>query len=89
MKSVQYFTDEYLEQCSKATPLQILEYLEQFRLMQSHLIRADAKPVKSKLISIKIPEDLLKAFRAKCEIENVKYQTHIKSLMKSWLDGSD
>jgi len=82
MKSVQYFTDEYLEQTSKATPLQILEYLEQYRLMQGAKMPAK----KSKLISMKIPEDLLQAFRAKCEIKNIKYQTHIKTLMQSWLD---
>ena len=82
MKSVQYFTDEYLEQTRQATPLQILEYLEQYRLMQGTKMPAK----KSKLISMKIPEDLLQAFRAKCEIKNIKYQTHIKTLMQSWLD---
>ena len=54
MKPVQYFSDEYLEQCKGATPEQILEFLEQYRLMQ-------AKPAASKLISIKIPEPLLHA----------------------------
>jgi len=84
MKSIQYFTDEYLKQCSQATPSQILAYLEQFRLMQTYAGKRE-KPAKSKLISIKIPEDLLKAFRTKCEVENKKYQTQIKTLMKSYL----
>ena len=89
MKAVQYFTDEYLKQCSKATPLQILDYLEQFRLMQAASRQANAAPVRSKLISMKIPEDLLNTFRAKCEVENVKYQTHIKTLMRAWIGNTD
>jgi predicted DNA binding CopG/RHH family protein len=78
MKPVQYFNDEYLDQCRGATPEQILEYLESFRLMQ-------AQPAKSKLISIKIPSTLLDSFRRKCEFTGVRYQTQIKQLMNDWL----
>ena len=78
MKPVQYFSDEYLEQCKDATPEAILEFLESFRLMNS-------ATSKSKLISIKIPETLLSSFCAKCELENIKYQTQIKKLMEAWL----
>lgn len=78
MKPVQYFSDEYLEQCKDATPEAILEFLESFRLMNS-------TTSKSKLISMKIPETLLSSFRAKCELENIKYQTQIKKLMEAWL----
>jgi len=78
MKPVQYFSDEYLEQCKDATPEAILDFLESFRLMNS-------TTTKSKLISIKIPEALLSSFRAKCELENIKYQTQIKKLMAAWL----
>lgn len=35
MRAVQYFSDEYLAQCRDATPEQILEFLEAFRLMYS------------------------------------------------------
>jgi len=31
MKTVQYFSDEYLEQCKQASPEEILEFLESFR----------------------------------------------------------
>ena len=85
MRPVQYFTDDYLAQCSQATPSQILAYLEQFRLMQAYAGKQPNAPSKSKLISLKVPEDLLGTFRAKCSVENVKYQTQIKVLMKSWL----
>ena len=78
MKPVQYFNDEYLDQCRGATPEKILEYLESFRLMQ-------AQPAKSKLISIKINETLLDSFRRKCEFKGVRYQTQIKQLMNDWL----
>jgi hypothetical protein len=33
MKAVQYFTPEYLERCSKMSPTEILQFLEEFRLM--------------------------------------------------------
>jgi len=78
MRPVQYFSDQYLEQCKAMSAEQIVEFLEAFRLMQ--------QPVdKSKLISLKIPESMLKAFRCKCELENLKYQTQIKALMKEWI----
>ena len=80
MKTVQYFSDDYLDKTSNATPEQILAFLEEFRLMQ-----APDNPTRSKLISLKVAEDLLALFRAKCEIEGVKYQTQIKTLMSQWI----
>ncbi len=81
MKPVQYFNTEYLDNTSDASPEQILRFLEGFRLMQ-----APATPAsRSKMISLKIPEDLLRLFRAKCEVEGVKYQSQIKTLMVQWL----
>lgn len=79
MKTIQYFSDEYLAQCSKATPKQVLTFLENYRLMQS-------PSDKSKLISIKIPESLLAAFRQQCDLNSIKYQTQIKELMVDWLN---
>jgi uncharacterized protein (DUF4415 family) len=40
---------------------------------------------KSKLISLKIPEDLLDVFKQQCELNGVKYQTQIKQLMRDYL----
>ncbi len=80
MKTVQYFTDEYLEQCRKMKPEQVLRFLEDFRELQK--LR---KPVKSKLISLKIPEDLLESFKAKADCTGRPYQTLIKELMRDWL----
>ncbi|MBN4050078.1 hypothetical protein JYT17_00490 [Nitrospira defluvii] len=78
MKTVQYFSDEYLEACKKLSPDHIAEFLESFRLMH-------APADKTKLISIKIPESLLSAFRNKCETNKLKYQTQIKTLMREWV----
>ena len=76
--AVQYISDDYLAQCQLATPKQILEFLESYRLMQ-------AGEDKTKLISMKITESMLLAFRQKCELTGVKYQTQIKVLMEQWL----
>ena len=58
----------------------IVEFLEQFRIL------ADPRAqYKSKLISIKIPEPLLAAFRYKADHDGVPYQTMIKRLMLEWL----
>lgn len=67
MRPVQYFSAEYLEQCPMSAD-QIADDLEAFRLMQQP---AD----NTKLISIKIPEPLLTAFRLKCGLHDTKYQT--------------
>lgn len=78
MKTVQYFSDEYLEHCRKLSPDQIAQFLEDFRLMNQ-------QEGKSKLISIKIPENLLRSFRIKCELSGSRYQTQIKELMREWI----
>ncbi len=78
MKTVQYFNDDYLQQCRKMSADSIAEFLESFRLMH-------APTDKMKLISIKIPESLLIAFRQKCNLNDLKYQTQIKALMKNWV----
>ena len=80
-RPVQFFSDEYLDRCRSMRPEGILEFLETFRLLQER-----QRPA-SRLISLKVPEDLLRAFRVKCELEGVRYQTRIKRLMSDWLAG--
>jgi uncharacterized protein (DUF4415 family) len=82
MKPVQYFSDEYLRHCAGMRPEQILSFLDQFR-------RLHAKPgsAKSRLISLKVDESLLNAFRTKCELQGARYQTQIKKLMSDWLES--
>jgi len=93
MKPTQRFSPEYLAQCRKATPEQILTWLEEFRRLRAESAGAnntspEASSRPSKLISLRVPEPLLAAFRARCEIEGVKYQTQIKRLMRAWADAA-
>lgn len=80
MRPIQYFSKEYLDRCSSMTPEQIIQFLEDFRA-----ICLKEKPQKSRLISIKVPEDLLRAFKAKAKLNGIPYQTKIKRLMGDWL----
>jgi hypothetical protein len=58
----------------------IIEFLENFQ----ELVNPQNK-LPRRLISIKIPEPLLAAFRFKAERAGVPYQTMIKKLMQEWL----
>jgi len=80
MKTIQFFSKEYLERCAGMQPEQIVVFLDEFSRLHSH----KEKP-KSRLISIKIPEPLLAAFREKAGRAGTPYQTQIKVLMKKWL----
>lgn len=79
-QSLQTFTKEYIDWSRGLTPTQRAQFVEDFmRLAQS-------KPAgKSKLISLKVPQDLLHLFRLACDAEGVAYQTQIKNLMRQWL----
>ena len=81
MKAVQYFSQQSLERSKKLSPDQILLFLENFRTLHSRI----STPARSKLISLKVPEDLLSAFKFAAEKEGVKYQTKIKELMRASL----
>ena len=70
---------------SRLTDCERLEYVEGLRIQSSTTTK---KRTKSKLISIKVPEELLKKFRGKWESEGLKYQTQIKQLMKSYIKNN-
>ena len=80
MKSVQYFSMEYLERCASMRPEQIIQFLEDFRNLHSY-----DKSRRTKLISIKVQETLLQAFKSKAKLHGVRYQTQIKRLMEEWI----
>ena len=82
-KTIQYFTQEYLKRCEGMTSDQIIEFLENYRMLFSTI------PEKSQLISLKIEPTLLKAFKRRAELEGTPYQTLIKQLMKSWLQHTE
>ncbi len=79
MRPVQIFSDDYLARCRQMSPDEIVRFLEDFRRIHA------SKPARSRLISIRIPEDLLAAFKTKAGLDRVPYQTKIKELMKAWL----
>jgi predicted DNA binding CopG/RHH family protein len=79
MKAVQRFSDAYLERCREMSSDEIARFLDDFRRIHGNT------RTKSRLISMKVPEDLLAAFKAKARLCGVPYQTRIKSLMIEWL----
>ncbi len=81
MRPVQYFSDEYLATARKSSPDEIAEFLENFRELH-------APNPRSRLISMKVPERLLGAFKLRCKLEGSRYQTKIKQLMLDWLDSA-
>ncbi len=81
MKPVQKFSDEYLDRCAEMSHEEIVRFLDDFRRIHG------TKRSRSRLISIKVPEDLLASFKAKARLYDVPYQTQIKKLMNLWLQG--
>jgi predicted DNA binding CopG/RHH family protein len=80
MKGLQKFTPEYLAQSRRMSPDAVARFLDDFR-------RLHAPRAKSRLISMKVPETLLAAFRHRCRVEGERYQTKIKALMLEWVEG--
>jgi len=84
MKAIQKFSDEYLELCKTMTPAHIVKFLEDFRTIHG---RGDERG-KSQLISMKVPKPMLSAFKTRCRLLGIPYQTQIKKLMNDWLNHS-
>lgn len=78
MRPVQYFSDEQIEAGRKMSPDEVLEFLDGFRLLTE-------RSPSSRLICMKIPEDLLQVFKTRCRLNGVPYQRQIKRLMREWL----
>jgi len=79
MKALQIFTKDYLIESSKMSPQQVIEFLEGFRSL------ATVKAQSSRLISLRVEENLLDSFKRKAQLEGVRYQTKIKELMRKYL----
>lgn len=80
---LQIHSDESLQRGRTLSTEEVAQFLESFRLLHS------TTSSKTKLISLKVPEPLLTAFRLKAESLGLKYQTQIKSLMEEWLNEND
>jgi len=81
-KTIQYFTKENLIQSSKFTPDEIIEFLENYKILVTQT------PEKCQLISLKIEPSLLNSFKKKANLMGFPYQTKIKQLMKAWVISS-
>jgi predicted DNA binding CopG/RHH family protein len=85
MRPVQYFSDESLAHSAKLTPEQTLQFLEDFRL----LLAAAQQPQQSTLISLRVPDPLLRLFKLKAAAAGTPYQTQIKRLMAQWCNVTE
>jgi predicted DNA binding CopG/RHH family protein len=83
-RPIQYFSDEYLAQASACSTTEIAQFLEDMRLLHHAVIPRS----KTKLISLKVPEQLLASFKVQCRLQGLKYQTKIKELMIEYLSRS-
>ena len=82
MKALQKFSDEYLERCKDLSIEEILEFLENFQLMNSELTAPSTLP------RLTDPAPLLHSFKQKAKLEGIAYQTKIKELMKAWVNNN-
>jgi len=79
VKTLQHFTPEYLQRCREMSKDDIARFLEDFRRLHG------GRKSRSRLISVKVPEELLEAFKAKSRMHGTPYQTKMKELMSDWL----
>jgi uncharacterized protein (DUF4415 family) len=79
MRPLQRFSAEYLESIRGISADEVAKFLDEFRQLHT-----PNRP--SRLISMRVPEPLLASFRAKCKLQNTRYQTRIKELMREWLE---
>jgi uncharacterized protein (DUF4415 family) len=80
-KSKQIFKRSDLLQNS-LSPDETIEFLEQFSKV---ILSQDSA---SKLISIRIPENVLNSFKTLAKLQNRKYQTVMVQLMREWVQAN-
>lgn len=83
MRPVQKFTDEQLAHSRTLKPEQVLQFLEDFR--ELHGAAAASAGWSSTAISLRVPDVLLRVFRARAAALGVPYQSQIKRLMEEWV----
>ena len=78
-KTLQRFSAERLRRDRALTPEQTLEFIEDFK---SAMFDLDTHRTP---ISIRIPDNVLRAFKTKAQLEGRPYQSVIVRLMREWL----
>lgn len=82
MRAVQHFTDEQLRHGRSLTPEQVVEFLDDFRVLHGGRALSQGK---STQVNVRVPQALLRAFRTRAEALGVPYQAQIKRLMEEWV----
>jgi predicted DNA binding CopG/RHH family protein len=78
-KGLQYFSDEYIKQCSKLTPDQIIEFIEDFQELMAQI------PEKKKSVNLRIEPSLLADLKSRADFEGIPYQEVIRQLIRDWV----
>jgi predicted DNA binding CopG/RHH family protein len=74
------FSREELERGRALTPGQVLRIIESWRALHQPREKHG-----STLISLKVADPLLQAFKDKSNLTGIPYQSQIKALMRQWL----
>lgn len=80
MKPVQYFSEDYLQSASKATPTQIVKFLDEYRSLHGNANFQVAREP-TKLISIRMGVRTLAKLKALSKQKQIPYQTLIKQMI--------
>ena len=88
MKSVQYFSKEYLKDCEQMSIEDHIRFLEHDAQLLTEAQPSGAHTAPLKLIGIKMPEDLLSILKLRAKREGVPYQSLMKKLLRSALKTS-
>lgn len=64
---------------NRLSPEDSLRFLEDFKKV------VYGRDLKTKLISVRVPENILNSFKIKASEENKKYQSLIVQLMRDWV----
>ncbi len=78
-KGLQKFKKKDLSQIGNTDATQIAKFLEDFQ----HMIAGIDD--KTKMISLRVPENILSAFKFKAERQKLKYQSVVIDLMRKWI----
>lgn len=67
----------------KLTPNQVVEFLDNFQNV------VHGKDKKTKLISLRVPENILESFKTLSKGKSQKYQSVIVQLMREWVKNNN
>ncbi len=76
-------TKQIHKKMDKLSAEQVVRFLEDFGQTVT------GKDKKTKLISVRVPENILNSFKQKCAGNHQKYQTIIVQLMREWASQSN